>query len=99
MPSWIFTHIDPLPDMVISCRTDYDDLKVSLLPDETKPVKNADIFHQKAKAEYFDSLKSKQGLSIKNQETGEFTLRLKGLFRKKLIIEYEETEYSGMKIS
>lgn len=99
MPSWIFTHIDPLPDMVISCRSDYDNLKVSLLPDEKKSVKNADIFHQKAKAEYFDSLRSKKGLSIKNQNTGEFTLRLKGLFRKKLIIEYKETEYSGMKIS
>ncbi|MBN2728965.1 MAG: hypothetical protein JXR53_07045 [Bacteroidales bacterium] len=99
MPSWIFTHIDPLPDMVISCRSDYSNLKVSLLPDETEPVKNTNIFHQESKVEYFDSLNSKKGLLLKNQETGEFTLRLKGLFRKKLIIEYEETEYSGMKIS
>ena len=99
MPSWIFTHIDPLPDLVISCRTDYNDLKVSLLPDENDLMKSVDIFHQKAKQEYFGLLKTKEGLRIENPETGAFKLRLKGLFRKKLIIEFEETEYSGMKIS
>ena len=99
MPSWIFTHIDPLPDMVVSYRNDFNDFKISLLTDESNLMKTKDIFHQKVKQDFFNALSSKNGLTIDNPETESFKLRLKGLFRKKMIIEFEKTEYSGMKIS
>jgi len=98
MPSWIFTHIDPLPNLVVSCRTDFNNLKVSILPEENRNMKTEDIFHQNEKKDYYRLLKTKEGLQINNSITGVFKLRLKGIFRRKLIIEHDATEYSGMKI-
>ncbi len=69
------------------------------MPDENDLMKSKDIYHQKAKQDYYDALRSKEGLHIENPETESFILRMKGFFRKKMVIEFEKSEYSGMKIS
>lgn len=99
MSSWIITHIDPLPDFVVSRRNKFEHLRVSLMPNENNLMKSEDQFYCDSKQVYLEKLKSKEGLLIESPKTKTFRLRLKGLFRKKLIIEFDETKYSGMKIS
>lgn len=100
MPTWIFNHIAPVPDLMISWRKDYKDFRVTLIPhEENFHIKQGSIFQLDEATEFIKKFNSKNGVKIDLDSNLTINIRYKSFsLKKKLIIESEGIEYSGLKI-
>lgn len=100
MPTWIFNHIDPVPDLMISWRKDFKDFRITLIPDEKGfHIKRGSIFQLDDATEVIKKFNSKEGVKIELGSHPTINIRYKSFsLKKKLIIESEGLKYSGLKI-